>query len=455
MALGPDPRHGVTLGQALRVWAYVGVNSFGGPAGQIAVMHREIVERRRWVSEHRFLHSLNYCMILPGPEAQQLATYLGWLMHGTAGGIAAGVLFILPGFLVMLGLAASFAVWGSVAWVAGLFVGVQAAVVPIVIQALMRIGSRTLRSSMLLVIAVGSFLAIALLRVPFPIIIIGAALLGWFAGRRNPSWFPGGIRVGGEHANEETSLLGDDDITDTRAARRAIRAGLICAALWLVPVLALLVTLGAQNVFAQESILFSKSAVVTFGGAYAVLGYIAQQAVGHYGWISSSDMAVGLGLAETTPGPLILVVEFVGFLAAYSHPGSLPPLLAGVLGATITVWVTFLPCFMFIFLGAPYVERLRHSRAIGHALAAVGAAVAGVVLNLALWFALHTAFSVVGERGLGPFTIPWPEVSSVNVSMIVIGLIAAVLVFRVRAGTLKVLGICAVLGSLAAIAGVS
>jgi len=455
MAPRSTPRHGITLREATRVWAYIGVNSFGGPAGQIAVMHREVVERRNWVSERRFLHALNYCMILPGPEAQQLATYIGWLMHGTLGGVIAGCLFVIPGFLAMLALAASFATWGSVVWVAGLFAGVQAAVVPIVAQAVTRIGKRTLKTRALQLVAVISFVAIALLRIPFPLIIIGAGLFGWFVGRRRPSWFPLGGHDTDESADAAPALLSDNEVIDKAASRRALRAGLMCAVLWLVPLIALFVTLGAENIFTQESVLFSKSAIVTFGGAYAVLGYIAQQAVGRYGWITAGDMAVGLGLAETTPGPLIMVVEFVGFLAAYSHPGNLPPLVAGTLGAIITVWVTFVPCFMFIFLGAPYVERLRHNTSIGNALTAVGASVAGVVLNLAVWFALHTAFGTVNERSIGPITIPVPNVSTVNLSAIAIALIAAALVFRLRIGTLKVLAICAVLGAVVALVGLA
>lgn len=447
MALGSSPRHGITVREATRVWAYIGVNSFGGPAGQIAVMHREVVERRKWVSERRFLHALNYCMILPGPEAQQLATYIGWLMHGTLGGVIAGSLFVIPGFLAMLGLAAAFATWGGIGWVAGLFAGIQAAVVPIVIEAVIRIGRRTLRTRALLVIAATSFIAIALLHVPFPIIIIGAGLLGWLAGRTRPHWFPLGGHAKDDEAGEATSMLSDDDAIDRVTARRALRAGIVCAVLWLIPVLALLITLGSGNVFAQEGLLFSKSAVVTFGGAYAVLGYIAQQAVSRYGWLSAGDMAIGLGLAETTPGPLIMVVEFVGFLAAYSNPGSLPPLLAGTLGAIVTVWVTFVPCFMFIFLGAPYVERLRHNSSISHALTAVGASVAGVVLNLALWFALHTAFGTVAEGSFGPLRFPVPMLSTVNGSAIVIAMVAAALVFWLRISTLRVLGICALLGA--------
>ena len=446
MSSARGPSHGVTLGQATRIWAYIGLNSFGGPAGQIAVMHRELVERHRWISERRFLHALNYCMILPGPEAQQLATYVGWLMHGTRGGVIAGSLFVIPGFLVMLLLSAAYAVFGDVTWVQGLLFGLQAAVVAIVVEAVIRIGKRTLRSNALRVIAALSFIAIAFFDVPFPFIIVAAALAGWLIGRRRAHWFPLGGHRGADDAEESPALLSDDEAITKPAARSALRAAVVCAVIWLIPVAALVITLGTTNVFAQQAVLFSQSALVTFGGAYAVLAFIAQQAVYRYGWITPQDMITGLGLAETTPGPLILVVQFVGFLAAYNSPGDLPPLVAGTLGAVLAVWVTFVPCFMFIFLGAPYVERLRHNQSISHALTAVGAAVSGVVLDLALWFALHTAFGTVTDSDFGPLTLSIPDLGSINLASIAISLLAAVLVFRMRVGTLKVLGVCAVTG---------
>jgi chromate transporter len=431
----------------------VGFNSFGGPAGQIAVMHRELVERRRWVSEGRFLHALNYCMILPGPEAQQLATYIGWLMHGVPGGVIAGALFVVPGFVAMLALAISYELFGSVIWVAGLLYGVQAAVVAIVAEAVIRIGRRTLRSRALQATAGVSFVAIFWFAVPFPLIIGVAGLFGWLCGRLRPLWFPMAARRGAESEAQFSALLPDDERVDRATASSTMRAAAVCAVLWLVPLAALVVVLGSANVFAQEGVLFSKSAVITFGGAYAVLGYITQQAVNRYTWISPQEMVVGLGLAESTPGPLIMVVEFVGFLAAYQHPGSLPPMVAGVLGAIVTVWVTFLPCFLFIFIGAPYVERLRDNRAIAHALTTVGAAVAGVVLNLAVWFAIHTAFATVDDRTYGPLHVPVPVWSSVKIASVAISVVAVVAVFRFRLGTLRVLGGCAVLGAIAALLG--
>jgi chromate transporter len=447
------PQHGVPLREAVRVWAYIGLNSFGGPAGQIAVMHRELVERRRWVSERRFLHALNYCMILPGPEAQQLATYVGWLMHGTRGGVIAGSLFVIPGFIAMLALAVAYVLFGQVAWVEGLLFGLQAAVVAIVIEAVIRIGKRTLRSPALLAVAALSFLAIAFLKIPFPYIVVAAALAGWLIGGRRPGWFPLGKQGNDTAVDDPPALLPDDDAITPTAARSAMRAAAIAAILWLVPVAALLITLGSENVFAQEAVLFSKSALVTFGGAYAVLGYITQEAVNRYGWITPQDMITGLGLAETTPGPLIMVVQFVGFLAAYNNPGDLPPLVAGTLGAVLAVWVTFVPCFLFIFLGAAYVERLRHNQAISHALTAVAAAVAGVVLNLALWFALQTAFDTVTDTAVGPFTLPLPDLGSINLASVAISVLAAILVFVFRIGTLKVLAASAAVGALLAVIG--
>ena len=451
----PRPRHGVGLGDATRVWAHIGLNTFGGPAGQIAVMHRELVEHRRWVSERRFLHALNYCMLLPGPEAQQLATYIGWLMHGTSGGVIAGSLFVLPGFVAMLALSIAYALFGSVTWVSGLLFGLQAAVVAIVAEAVIRIGRRTLRSTFLRLVATASFLAIFGFQVLFPYIIAVAALLGWMVGRSRPAWLPLAPSASDDGAARPEALLSDDDHLDRARTLRAMRAAAVCAVLWLVPVAVLLLVLGSSNVFAQQGVLFSKSAVVTFGGAYAVLGYVAQQAVTHYGWIQPQDMIVGLGLAETTPGPLVMVLEFVGFLAAYNNPGSLPPLVAGTLGAILTVWVTFVPCFMFIFLGAPYVERLRENAALRHALTSVSAAVAGVVLNLAVWFALHTAFATVTTQTWGPVQVPVPDWDSLKPASVAISVVAAVLVFRFRTGTLRVLALCATAGAVLAVLGVT
>lgn len=449
-----DRGRGITLAEATRVWGYVGLNSFGGPAGQIALMHRELVERRRWLSERRFLHALNYCMVLPGPEAQQLATYVGWLLHGRRGGLIAGTLFILPGFLVMLALSVMYALYGSVDWVAGLLVGLQAAVVVLVAEAFVRISRRTLRSATLIAIATTSFLAITFFHVLFPLIIIVAALVGWLGGSRAPDQFP--VGTGGHASPEEPEVLLADDTTIGPTERhRALRAGWICAALWLVPVGILILALGTSHVFAQQAILFSQSAIFTFGGAYAVLAYIAQEAVFRYEWITSKDMLTGLGLAESTPGPLILVLQFVGFLAAFNNPGDLPPIVAGLIGAVLAIWVTFVPCFMFIFLGAPYVERLRENIALRNALTAVGAAVAGVVLSLAVWFTLNTVFPGVGTERFGPLFLPVPDPASIAWESVAISALAALLVFRFRVGTLRVLAACAGVGVLVALVGLT
>jgi len=442
----PQP---VSLGQATRVWGYVGVNSFGGPAGQIAVMHREVVENRGWLSEERFLHALNYCMVLPGPEAQQLATYIGWLLHGVKGGVIAGALFVVPGFVVMLALSIVYAIYGSVGWVAGALFGLQAAVVAIVIQALIRVAGRTLHTWFLRMVAAGAFVALFVFALPFPVVIVAAALVGWLVGKTRAEWLA--------RATAPIPIpqeAGDVGVKATQL-RGSLRAALLCLVLWLTPVFALLLMLGADNIFTQQSVLFSKTAVITFGGAYAVLAYIAQEAVQTYGWISSDDMIVGLGLAETTPGPLILVVQFVGFLAAYNNPGDLPPIVAGVLGACITVWVTFLPCFFFIFLGAPYVEKLRHSQALRHVLAVIAAAVVGVILNLAVWFALNTAFGTVTVADWGPVHTSIPQINSVQWLAFVITGIAVLLVFRYHVSTLKVLAVCASLGIAASLLGLT
>jgi chromate transporter len=446
----------VTLREALRIWGYIGLNSFGGPAGQISVMHRELVERRRWLSEGRFLHALNYCMVLPGPEAQQLATYVGWLMNGVRGGVIAGVLFIVPGFVVMMALSFAYARFGEVTWVAGLLSGLQAAVVAIVVEAMIRVGRRSLHSPFLRVVATAAFIALSAFLVPFPIVVIGAGVLGWLVGRARGDWIPvAGHRSATTVDDSGPHLLPDDEAVDRPTARRAQIAAATSLVLWLAPVVLLVLLLGTENIFSQQALLFSKTAVVTFGGAYAVLAYISQEAVRTYGWITADDMATGLGLAETTPGPLILVVQFVGFLAAYNNPGSLDPLVAGVLGATLTVWVTFVPCFFFIFVGAPYVERLRHNVALRHALAGIGAAVVGVILNLAVFFTLSTAFATVESMQWGPIHLTVPDLSSVRWPSVAITALAAVLIFRFRVPTLAVLGACAGAGVIAALAGLS
>ena len=413
-------------------------------------MHREVVERRRWISERRFLHALNYCMVLPGPEAQQLATYIGWLTNGVRGAVGAGSLFILPGFFVMLLLSIVYAQFGDVRWVSGLLFGLQAAVVVLVVQALVRISRRTINAPAQIAIAASAFIALFFFAVPFPIVIVAAGLVGWLLGRTRGTWLPE-PDDSSDDAGSPT-LVADDEAVPARGRRNALIAAAVCLVAWLAPVLVLLLVLGQENIFTQEAVLFSKVAVVTFGGAYAGLAYVSQVAVQQYGWLSTADMTTGLGLAETTPGPLVLVMQFVGFLAAYNHPGSLPPLVAGILGAIVTVWVIFVPCFMFIFAGAPYVERLRHSRVVHYALVGIGAAVVGVIANLALWFALSTFFQV-DTYTAGPLRVSVPDLSTVNVEAVVIAGVAALLVFRFRLPTLVILGICALMGMTAAFIG--
>ncbi|GLI95240.1 chromate efflux transporter [Methylocystis echinoides] len=430
--------HGVSLAEASRVWARVALLSFGGPAGQIAVMHRIIVDEKKWVPESRFLHALNYCMLLPGPEAQQLATYIGWLMHRTLGGIVAGGLFILPGVVSIMALSVIYALWGNVAIVAALFFGLKAAVLAIVVEAVVRIGKRGLKSPVMRTLAAASFVAIFFFAVPFPIIILAAALLGYFGAARGHAAFAA-VGHGAAHEDGE-SLLGNEMPAHARpSAKRALHVSLSWLALWLVPVAGILLIAGSENVFSQIAVFFSKMAVVTFGGAYAVLAYVAQQAVETYHWLKPAEMLDGLGMAETTPGPLIMVLQFVGFMAAFRSPGDLPPLLAGALGGLLATWVTFAPCFLWIFLGAPYIETVRQNKAFSGALAAITAAVVGVILNLAIWFAIHTIFrKTVAVEGYG-LSFDAPVLSSADFWSLALSVAAASAIFRFSIGVLKTL----------------
>lgn len=433
------PSHGVSLGEALRVWLRVAALSFGGPAGQIAVMHRILVEEKRWISESRFLHALNYCMLLPGPEAQQLATYMGWLMHRTVGGIMAGGLFILPGIVAIMALSWIYALYGQVGIVSALFFGLKAAVLAIVLEAVARIGRRALRNRMLVGLAAAAFVAIFFLGVPFPLIVLAAGLIGFVAGRAGLPQFD----VGGHGSNKESDsddLLGDDLPDHARPnTGRSLRVAAAWLVLWLVPVAALLMTLGESSVFSQIAVFFSKMAMVTFGGAYAVLAYVAQQAVETYGWLRPGEMLDGLGMAETTPGPLIMVLQFVGFMAAFREAGPLNPLLAGTLGGLLATWVTFAPCFLWIFLGAPYIETLRGNKALAGALSAITAAVVGVILNLALWFGVHTIFREVRPFAWGPVAFDVPVWESVDPWALALSAAAVVAMFRFHAGMLPTL----------------
>ena len=446
----PTRHHGVSFADALRVWFRVAALSFGGPAGQIAVMHRIVVEEKRWIGEARFLHALSYCTLLPGPEAQQLAIYIGWLMHGTRGGIAAGTLFVLPGAVCIMTLSYIYAGFGHVGAVASLFFGLKAAVLAVVLQAVVRVGSRALQNRMMLGIAAASFIGIFFLGVPFPLIILTAGLLGWFGTRTGSTLF----QIGGGHGKaaknalaDADSLLGEGQPEHARATiATARRAASVWLLLWLVPVLALLATLGLDNTFSQIAVFFSEMAVVTFGGAYAVLAYVAQQAVENHHWLRPGEMLDGLGMAETTPGPLIMVTQFVGFLAAYRDPGGLPPMVAGTLGGLLTTWVTFTPCFLWIFLGAPFIEGLRGNKALSGALSAITAAVVGVILNLAVWFALHTWFRDTAAVHAAGFSFDMPVLRSLDPWAAGLSAAAVVAIFRFRAGMMPTLLACAAAG---------
>jgi chromate transporter len=445
------PGHGVSFGEAVRVWAKIAALSFGGPAGQIAVMHRILVEEKRWIGEGRFLHALNYCMLLPGPEATQLAVYIGWLLHRTWGGLIAGTLFVLPGFVAIMVLSWLYAGLGEVPVVAALFFGLKTAVLAIVLEAVVRIGRRALRNHVMIALAAAAFVAIFFFRAPFPLIILAAGLLGLagaWAGL--PAFLAGGghQRLGAA-TPDAASALGEATPAHARPGLAwSLQVATVCLLLWLGPVVALLLTLGPEDVFTRIAVFFSKMAVVTFGGAYAVLAYVAQQAVETYGWLKPGEMLDGLGLAETTPGPLIMVVQFVGFMGAWRDPGTLPPMLAGTLGGVLTTWVTFVPCFLWIFLGAPFVEALRGNRALGGALAAITAAVVGVILNLALWFALHVLFGEVrAVEGFG-MSLDVPVLATVDPVALVLTLAATVAVFQFGIGMITVLAACSAAGVL-------
>ena len=440
----PAARDAVPFGEAVRVWAGISLQTFGGPAGQIAVLQRVLVEEKRWIGQERFLHALSYCLLLPGPEAQQLAVYTGWLLNGTRGGLAAGILFVLPGVVALLVLSAIYVAFGTTTAVVAVLAGVAPAVLAIVVQAVRRVGSRALSSPSLVVLAVAAFLALAVFGVPFPVVVGVAALVGW---RLRP--------VARPHAADDVDaappVVPDDVLhADRPTGRRAARVLAVGLALWAAPLVAAVLLTGTDSVFTEQGLFFSGTALVTFGGAYAVLAFVAQRAVEVYGWLTPGEMVRGLALAETTPGPLIMVVQFVAFLGAYRDPGGLDPWVAALLGALLTTWVTFVPCFVFIFLGAPYVERLRGNRALSAALAGVTAAVVGVIANLALYFAVATLFRVT-ERG--PLALVLPDVTTVRPVSVVIAVLAGVMVFRLRWSVLRTLGVCALLGVAAAAVG--
>jgi chromate transporter len=427
----------VPFPEAVRVWARVAALSFGGPAAQIAVMQRILVDEKRWVGQRRFLHALNYCMLLPGPEAQQLATYIGWLLHGWRGGLVAGMLFVLPGFLAILLLSVVYVLFGDLPALEGLFLGLKAAVLAVVVQALIRIGRRALVDSLLLAIAAASFVAIFFFEAPFPFIVLSAAIVGSLGQRGRP--------IVDETVDD--TPIGDRAALSTRPSwGRLARVVAVGLAVWALPFVLVGAFLGTDHVLFAEAAFFSKVAVVTFGGAYAVLAYVAQQAVEAYGWLGPREMLDGLGLAETTPGPLISVVSFVGFLGAFRDPGGLDPLTAGILGAVVTTWVTYAPSFLWIFAGAPYAEWVRSRRALSAALAGVTAAVVGVILNLAVWFSVHTLFGEVDEVRRGPIRILAPVLDTLDPLALALALGAAFLLFIFRIGMLPVLALVALAG---------
>ncbi|MCM2329908.1 MAG: chromate efflux transporter [Pseudomonas sagittaria] len=419
-------------------WLKLGLISFGGPAGQISIMHQELVERRRWISERRFLHALNYCMLLPGPEAQQLATYIGWLMHRTWGGVVAGALFVLPSLFILIALSWVYVAFGEVPVVAGLFYGIKPAVTAIVVQAAHRIGSRALKNNWLWAMAVASFVAIFALSLPFPLIVLGAALIGYLGGRFLPDKFSVGGGHGAARQSFGTALIDDDTPPAEHVRFRWPRLAMllvIAAALWVLPMGVLTLWLGWDNTLTQMGWFFTKAALLTFGGAYAVLPYVYQGAVGHYGWLTPTQMIDGLALGETTPGPLIMVVAFVGFVGAYVQQvfGAEQAFLAGALAATLVTWFTFLPSFLFILAGGPLVESTHNELRFTAPLTGITAAVVGVILNLALFFGYH----VLWPQGFAG-TFDWPSA--------VIALAAAVALFRFKRGVIQVLLGCALVG---------
>lgn len=433
----------ISMRDAFFVWLRIALLSFGGPAGQIALMHRELVDDRKWISDARFLHALNFCMLLPGPEAQQLATYIGWLLHGVRGGVIAGTLFVLPGFFVILTLSVIYALFGALDVVAGLFFGLKAAVLAVVIEALLRIARRALKSPALYGVAGFAFVAIFAFHVPFPMIIIAAGGLGLLAAKIAPGWL-GEALPSGEQSDRAADVAAASRSAPTLV--RGLQVVAVCGALWVAPILLLVLLFGRSSVYPSIAGFFSEMAVVTFGGAYAVLAYVAQAAVNDLHWLNPGEMLDGLALAETTPGPLILVLTFVGFLAGFRDPGGISPLAGGLIGASLTTWVTFVPCFLWVLLGAPYIEQLRSNRALSGALAAITAAVVGVILNLTVWFALHVLFRDVGELNLGWLRPAWPDFASLDWRAALLSAFAMLAMFRWQVGMLPALAMCGAAG---------
>lgn len=420
----------ITFTDLLRVFTRIGLLSFGGPAGQIALMHRELVEERAWITEDDFLHALNFCHLLPGPEAQQLATWIGWRLHGWRGGLAAGLLFVIPGALIILALSVLYGIAANLNWVEALFLGVKAAVLAIVVQALLRIAGRALDTKLKRALAIAAFVGLFLFDLPFPLIVLGSGVVGMLVAAKRPDLLA--LKAGKA-----------GDVMPERPWRSTILSVAVWGAVWAAPMVLIAVTLGQDHVLWEIGAFFSQLAIVTFGGAYAVLAYMAQEAVQGFGWLQPGEMADGLGLAETTPGPLILVTQFVGYLAAFRAPEPFSPFVAGLLGAGLTTWVTFAPCFMWIFAFAPWIDRLGNAVRLKGGLAAVTAAVVGVIANLTAWFALHVLFASVGQRQFGPLRLYWPDPASFDWRAGVLAVIACGLAFGLKWSVLRILAVCA------------
>ena len=443
-----EPPHGVSFAEAFWIWVKVAIYSFGGPAGQIAVMHRLLVEQKRWISENRFLHAMNYTMLLPGPEAQQLTIYIGWLLHKTKGGVIAGVLFVIPGFISILGLSILYAVYSQLPLVNALFFGLKAAVLAVVVEAVLRIGRRAVTNAAMISVSAAAFVGIFFFQVPFPVIVLIAGVLGYIGGRVAPETF---VVIEKREVGDEVDF--DEPVLSTGfqqhtqpSTGRAVRIAAVWLTIWFAPLLVLVPIFGLSSVYVTEAIFFSKTAVVTFGGAYAVLAYIAQQAVQTYGWLAPGEMLDGLGMAETTPGPLIQVVQFVGFMGAYRNPGPFDPLVAGFVGSIVTTWFTFAPCFLWIFLGAPYIEHFRGRTSLTGALSTITAAVVGVVLNLAIWFALHVLFGTLNEQYTYGIRLLIPDFATVNAAAMLISVGAIVALLRFGWGMVRTLGTATLVG---------
>lgn len=424
-----------TFPQSLSVFARIGLLSFGGPAGQIALMHSELVDRHKWIAEPQFLHALNFCHLLPGPEAQQLATYIGWRLHGLKGGLAAGLLFLIPGVLVILALSILYAFAAGLDWFAAMLLGIKAAVLAVVLQALIRIAGRALDSGFKQALAALAFIALFFFDLPFPLVVLSAGLAGLLVAGRRPDW----LHIHGASGDPA-------EVAPRPALAATLRTAMAWLLVWAAPLLLVWTTLGEGHVLMDIGLFFSQLAVVTFGGAYAVLAYMAQEAVQGYGWLNAGEMADGLGMAETTPGPLILVTQFVGFLAAFRDAAPFTPLVAGIIGALLTIWVTFAPCFLWIFTFAPWIDRLQHARRLKGGLAAITAAVVGVIANLSLWFALHVLFREVGERRFGALRLYWPDHGSLDGVALALALLSGVLLLRMKRSVPEVLALTAALG---------